>query len=202
MATVNLFSITIAGDVGGNGVARLAFTNSSATPCLPAEVNTAVTSATSMLNAVKSIFPIDIGWQPQILVQCVEAATGGLQGETTGTVGSSTVQGTATGNYVAGVGARGYWHTNTIVNRRFVRGATFFCPLIGSAFGTNGELSGTYQPQIIAAMTAWTSGLITGGLTPVVWHRPTKLNPSGGLAAPITASSCSYTAASLRSRRS
>jgi len=201
LATVNLLSAHIAGDIGGNGISRLAFTNSSATLATVSDANAAGLAAHGLFDAIKSLVPIDVGWTIDPVVQSLEATTGGLQGDVAMTSIPLTVQGTGTGVYAAGVGARGNWHTGTIKGRRFVRGATFLVPLIGSAFGTNGQIDGSHLPTIITACGTYLTTMISAAVPPQVWHRPSPANPSGGIAAPIVAVSAPFTAASLRSRR-
>lgn len=201
MATVNIVQANVDGDIGGLGVSRFAFCNASAVPATVSDAAAAVNAVQNMVAAIKSLVPIDVGWTVNPLVQCWEAATGGLQQETASGVATAVEQGTATGSYTAGVGARVFWHTVTIVNRRLVRGAWFCVPLIGSAFGSNGQLDGSKVPTITAAVQGYVNALVSAALVPVVWHRPTKLNPSGGLAAPIVTANVPFNAASLRSRR-
>jgi len=202
VATVNILTTHIAGDIGGAGICRLHFTNGGATIATSSDANTAAASMFDMWNGAKALFPNNINFTCDPIVQAVEESTGGLQAEVAITTVPGQIFGTTSFDYAAGVGARGYWHTNTVKGRRLVRGATFFVPLTASAFTSGGQVAGGTITTLIAAMGDYAGALVSGSLQGVIWSRPTPANPSGGLAAPIAAWSVSTVPAGLRTRRS
>lgn len=125
----------------------------------------------------------------------IEDTTGALVGSWT--EGSQeTITSSGSGQYAAGVGARVVWGTNGIRNRRRVRGSTFVCPLIVSAYDSAGTLSTTFLNDLGTAATVLaSSGLLN------VWSRPGPGGSPAGESHAVLNGSVPDRVTSLRSRR-
>jgi hypothetical protein len=156
----------------------------------------------ALWTALKTYVPIDIVTQVNQVVQFVDEPSGGLLGEVSASALASPMTGTGAGVYVAGCGARIYWHTSTIKNRRLIRGATYFTPVIGVQFNSSGVLQGTSAAAIAVAAQNYITAMTTAGLVAGVYSRASKPDPQGGLFAAITGVSVSNVPCSVRSRRS
>lgn len=106
--------------------------------------------------------------------------------------------------YAGASGAVVDWLTNTVVNSRKVMGRTFFVPLGGNAYESNGTLTSAARTVFLNATEAYRT---TPGIIPAVWSRPYTAVPgkprptTPGSTAPITARRVPDMAAVLRSRR-
>lgn len=146
-------------------------------------------------NNIKSLVPLGISWTIPATQDLIEETTGELVGTTsagTTTTVSSTV-GTA---YAAGVGARIAWTTSLIRGGRRVRGSTFVCPLLTSAYDTQGSLASGTQTALQSAADTLVTAL---GGEMVVWSRPRPTLVGAGV--PIAAGVVADKVSWLRSRR-
>ena len=148
-------------------------------------------------NAIASQFPDDVQINVETAVQIVEDSTGVVEDELTAAA-TAAVNGSGSGSYAAPVGASVEWRSSDFVNGRRVKGRTYLVPLLGSAFETDGTLSGTPLSSIQAAA----SGLVAAASNMVVWHRPTDPGTSSdGSLHLVATANVSDRAAVLRSRR-
>lgn len=125
----------------------------------------------------------------------VDIDTGALTGTwTDGTTGTANTSGS--GVYAAGVGARVRWSTSGIRNGRRVRGSTFLCPLVGSAFQADGTIDGTVWTSLQSA-----ANTLYGATAPNmrVWSRPVA--GAGGQANTVIGADVPDKVSWLRSRR-
>lgn len=142
-------------------------------------------------------------------VECFNAENGSLQrvlGATT--AGPAIGSGAGTG-YASAVGAVISWRTNTVRNRRRIRGRTFIVPLAGTAYEANGTLTQATITRIQTAAT--TLRTAQGGAVFGIWARPKKdinlpdplpdYTFSGGQFAAAISNSVPDMGAVLRSRR-
>jgi len=161
----------------------------------PFGVDATVELAT-FFNAIKTVFPNAVTWDIPGTGDVIDDTTGLITGAwTAGTAAS--VSGTGgTGAYVAGTGAFVRWQTGGIVNGRRVRGRTFLCPLITTAFDSNGTLS---NPNVTTFQTAATTLAASGKL--LIWHRPSA-GGSDGSNHVVVGATVPDKVTSLRTRRS
>jgi hypothetical protein len=87
------------------------------------------------------------------------------------------------------------WITDTITNRRRLRGRTFLVPIAGNAYQTNGTL---YDSARTALQTAATAFVAAQSTSFVIYHRGTGSDGSNGL---VTSAFVPDMIAVLRSRR-
>lgn len=146
-------------------------------------------------DSLKALIPAGTTLTTHNTGDLVDVATGGISGSwTDGT--TSVVNATAAGVYPGGVGARVKWFTNGIVNGKRVRGGTFICPLIGTAFDGTGTIN---TSPLSTMQTSANTFLGTGGFTLNIWHRP--VSGSGGSAHAVTYAQVPDAVSWLRSRR-
>lgn len=145
--------------------------------------------------AVKSAMPLDVNITVPSTGNIIQDTDGAVTG--TWSDGADTTQfGSATGGYAGPAGACVNWATGVIVGRRRLRGRTFLVPLAGGAYQSDGSI----EPTTLANLRSAASGL-AGIANMRIWHRPTKLNPTGGSSFLVTAGTVADRAAVLRSRR-
>lgn len=136
-------------------------------------------------------------------------STGDLIDEVTGDITGAWSDGTdavttglTTGTYPAPSGLVVNWLTDTVIAGRRVRGKTFFVPLGGSRYDTNGSIDGA---TVSAFQSRATTLLAASPGQMLLWHRPTLAgSPSGvtpGEGVPVTGFRVPDLAAVLRSRR-
>jgi hypothetical protein len=201
MPLVVIFTVQQSGDVGGLGMSRFAVQNSAGTSMSNTELNACAGALGGLYSTYATYAPTNMSFSILNTAQVVDEQTGELaMVQNIPTVSVKT--GSSGGNYAAGVGARLYWHTTTVKNRRLVRGATYLTP-ITSGFMTN---SGTITPAIVTALigagNTYIAAISAATCTPQVWCRPKPKTAGNGLSAVISSCSMQATVASLRSRRS
>lgn len=198
---VNTFSVTQSGDIGGNGVSRFHILGDGTAQLTNTQLNAAATAITAFYSALHLLLPSAVLWQlaTTSAVQTVE--TGALVAEQNIPVVPAITAGLSA-SYPGGTGARVYWHTNQVKNRRLIRGATFIAPLIGTQYANNGALITSCATTIQAAAQAYIAAVTAATLVPVIYARPPKTLPGSGLVGNVVASSVGVKPASLRSRRS
>lgn len=202
MPVVTHTEIQISGDVGGVGICRLSWLNTGGTVPTATECGSAGGAAVEMITEVVASIPADIAWTVQQTFKCFDVATAAITAEVAATAPFTAIPGDEPSHYAAGIGVRGYWHTSTIKNRRFVRGALFWVPIGSGGFNTNGSVAAATAALYAGAMSDYLAGMAGVGLFPVVWARPTKIAPASGTVAEITSASVGPTPAGLRTRRS
>lgn len=202
MTVVMTTAAVVNGDAGGAGISRFMWATGTGGIATSAECDSAGFAAASMLGTMSPHMPASISWQIQPLFEGHLFATGTVAGLVNATTPLAPVIGGDTNPHAAGVGARGYWHTATIIGRRICRGALYIVPLSAASFDTNGNVNGTSQGVLQGAMDSYLAAMSTAGLIPVVWHRPAKGTFVGGLLADIIAATVGPKPAGLRSRRS
>lgn len=200
---VSVFQVNSTADIGNIGMSRFHLQNATdPTSPIPNGVATGVAAAIAALySAIKTLFPSTMTYQVQSTQNIQDVVSGLVQGSFSYPTPPAGVVGTGSGNYAAGNGARGYWHTATVINRRVARGATFFTPFVSVAWSNVGGITSANSLIVSNAMSAYIAAAVAAGGVPVVYHRPAKGAVTGGVAAPITGASCSTTPGSLRSRR-
>lgn len=201
MSEVNIFTVHLNGDIGGAGISRFHMTNAGGTALITADAASVGSALHTFYTALAGILSNNYTFNVDPVFETVNAQTGAIVSLGGVTAGTGTVTAIGSGTHVAGMGARIYWKTSTIRNRRFVRGATFITPLISAAYDTTGAIAGGDTGTIETAAAAMINGLVAGGIIPVVWARPKTAFSGDGAVAPIIAWTVGTTPASLRSRR-
>lgn len=105
----------------------------------------------------------------------IETDGGAIMGSWS-TSAQTPVVGGAGGAYASPTGACVTWMTDDIHGRRHLKGRTFFVPLAGSAYGTDGKL----LAGAITALTGVGNGLMAAasGAKYCIWGRPTPVPPT------------------------
>lgn len=199
---VNVAMVHQSGDIGGAGMARYHAETASGLAMATADVQAWHTALHTLYNALQSHYPSDITFVIDPEVQVLEVDNAGLIGIVVNPTPVSNVSGIGAGNYAAGTGTRVNWHTNTIKNRRFIRGATFFNPLVSTSFTTGGAIDSGWESTLGTALAAYLNAINAAGLVPVIYSRPTKAAPMTGATGAVTAGTINNAPSSLRSRRS
>lgn len=167
---------------------------------------TTVSGAQAMADSVRAFFAAIAGWLPNEVVVTFESEVTRLQTETGQLVASTavtppaSVQGTGTGVWAAGSGARVVWQTDAIRNGRRVVGSTFIVPVVGNVF----SLSGTVTQTVATALDTAAENLITAldaqpTVSLCVYSRPRPGVP--GAVSPVISATVPALAATLRGRK-
>lgn len=98
----------------------------------------------------------------------IDDATGNIVGAWSGSLPAPVV-GSSGASYMQGVGYQVKWLTAGVVNKRHVKGRTFFTACSGSSFDANGTLDTTVATGIQTAATAFITAN-SGNLR--IWSRP------------------------------
>lgn len=150
----------------------------------------------ALFEYVASYLPtgVTVTIQPEVVT--LDETTGNMTG-ITAIESPDTVTGRGTGGFSGPSGAVVNWMTGSFVNGRLVRGRTFFVPLAGSAYESNGTLT-------TPALNGFRTGASifvgeVGSRALVVWRRPRNGTP--GSSHLVTSAQVPDIAAVLRSRR-
>jgi len=100
-------------------------------------------------------------------------------------------------NWAGPAGSAVTWSTNNFIKGRRLRGRTYFVPLDGTAFQTDGTLGATYLTAIQTAI----GNLIAATPMFVIWHRPTTPGGVDGQSSEVIAGQVADKVAVLTSRR-
>lgn len=149
----------------------------------------------TFFNAIKAQFPSPLTWTVPSSGDTIDALTGTLNGQWTGT-GGTTVAASTSGAYVAGTGAFVRLGTGVILNGRRLKGRLFLAPLKNDQFDTGGRVSAAALAILQPAVTA-----LVGANVLTVWHRPHPHGTSTGASATVTSGTVPTSVTSLRSRR-
>lgn len=203
MANVATISAVTSAGIGGLSISRWRFTIASGGVPLSTDANSAAAAVAGFYNAVKAYVSGAITWSIEPTFEVLDVVSGAPTANGAVTTIPSPVTGTDSINFPAGVGARVNWVTESIVNRRFVRGATFLVPLGGAAYeNTTGAIKAAAQSVFLNAAIAYIAAMSSGSVIPVVYGRPKKGQITGGHTATILGAGVPLTPAGLRSRRS
>lgn len=145
--------------------------------------------------AVDAYLPIGITVTVPSSGDLIDIDTGELSG-TWAEAASGPGVGAGFGAYPAGVGARLSWSTGGIVAGRRVRGSTFLCPLVNSAFDVDGTIQATARENLEAAGNALRAA---SGTNLKIYSRPAPGRP--GVASSVISAACPDKVSWLRSRR-
>jgi hypothetical protein len=201
---INVFQVNSSADIGSIGMSRF-YCQNGTDPTMAVgsgQANAYAAAIAALYSAVKALFPTAMGYQVQSTYSIYDVVSGLVAGSAGYSTVPAQVVGTGSGAAAGGTGARLYWHTITVHNRRLIRGATFLTPFVAAAYSTTDGLSGTTITTIQTAAATFLTSCGTANVIPVVYHRPLKGEVTGGVAAQITGASCTAQPGSLRSRRS
>lgn len=200
MPSIGVFKAHLAGDAGGQGISVFHARNAGSTAFSGAEANTMGSSLRDMyLGATAMWNTITVTVDPSY--EIIDVVSGAILSAGVMSSAPAAVTGGGGGNYAGGCGARIYWHTASILNRRIVRGATFLPAAVATQYGSDGNLTSTAAALAVTAALDYFNAAVSGGVTPVIYHRNPKGVISQGAAFDIVGASCSRTPGSLRSRR-
>jgi hypothetical protein len=150
----------------------------------------------NLFQSIKNQFPQTVFWKYPSNGFIINDATGVATG-TWSTAGQADSQGSDVGSYAAASGAATTWNTSGInAHGHRVKGRTFWVPMAGSAFDTDGTLKSATMTAWLAAHNAFLTA-VSGHFS--VWTRP--IGGSGGTSNPVNGFSLPDRAAVLRSRR-
>lgn len=190
----------------GPAVSTFHIDATAATAALPA----AAGAIRSFFDFMKGSLPDDVTVNFDAEMREIDVATG----ELTAAVpipAPTPVQGTVTGAWPAGTGARIVWQTNRVLRGRRVRGATFLVPIGAGLFTTGGQLSTAAITAYTTAGTNLIASLNTLAVPLVVYSRrvleqpavpglpPVVLHP--GTATEVISASTNPVVATLRGRK-
>lgn len=149
----------------------------------------------TFFNAIKAVFPTVVTWQIPSSGDMLDAETGILSGGWSGGTAATIAATGGAGVYVAGTGAMVRWNTNSVLAGRRLRGRTFLCPLLSSAFDANGTLN---DANVTTMQTAANTLVAAGKIR--IWSRPQP--PSRpGFTSPVLSGLVQDRVTSLRTRR-
>lgn len=210
MASIGRVKIVWNGFQGGPGLTVLHFGTADLSTFGQAEAQDAVTKCDAFIQAIKSYIPYQSTLQTMPDVEALEVGTGSLQSIYSTTPAAATLSTGSLGTkFTAASGAVVTWKTNTIKNRRRMRGRTFLVPMSINIV----EQNGTLDPTFITALNTAANNLRVSGPTTrlYVYARPKKdftipgtdvsYTFSGGKAGEVIGHSIPDKAAVLRSRR-
>ena len=153
------------------------------------------TNLGTFFNAIKGAFPAGLQWSIPSSGDTIDVATGQLTGGWTGGTAAVVSAGPNT-PYAAGVGAFVRWGTPLVVGGRRVKGRTFLCPLVSSLY----DAAGTIENANLGTLQTAAGTLAAAGKL-VVWHRPSTLAPTGGIASTVTSGTVPDKVTWLKTRR-
>lgn len=202
MAQVAEIAWNVDGDIGGIGVSRFRFCRQDSADFTGADIEAAANATQNVLGAATAYTPSGITWTCNPEVNVYDAATGLVAPPWVITAVPSPITGLGSGGHGAGLGARINWKTDTISNRRLIKGATYIVPLASAAFDSGGGVAAAVQTGLNTGTTAYLAAMAAASLNAMIWHRPKKGTTSGGITGVVIVGRCSPTPAGLRSRRS
>lgn len=182
---------------GGPGVSTFHFGDGVDVSALDAQ--SAADNLAGFLAAFQTYLPDEVTIVPEPEVSVINDVDGELQAVVAvGTIPGQ-FEGSGTGEYAAGVGARAQWRTPAIRNGRRVYGTTFLAPLVASIFSPSGTLDGSFVTTVQTAGATLLAAMNTDGIPLRVWSRPT--DSVGGISTEITQCVAPDRSAWLRSRK-
>lgn len=186
------------GWTGGPGFTQHFFSAPTTGDPTQSDVDAAAAAVRTFWFSSKNYFSINWHVDVQTDVEVLDASTGHLTGLMSLTAAPATVAGSG-GNYGPTTsGAAVTWRSNVVIGTRLARGRTFMTPLALNAYDTTGLLLTTACDTLRAAG----QGLINDTSSNlVIWHRPSKVSPSGGAYTSALTASCRTSPVVLRSRR-
>jgi hypothetical protein len=162
-----------------------------------AQVDAAFDSVSQLLSDISNQFPTEGSWSIDNEAKIIEET----DGSELGVVGPSTFHPPQawSGSANIGPGPAGAcisYGTNGFPGGKRLRGRMFLVPMQLEAFQNDGTLAASTLTTLNAGFAAY---ITDNDAVPVVWHRPTTLNP--GSTFPIVTQVCRDKVAVLRSRR-
>ena len=189
MSTVNRMRVVWGGSpVVGGGVSTFYF--SPGATGFPADMLT-------FFNAIKAVFQTTVTWTIPNTGDQLEDTTGGLAGVWVSSGGGTTAGTVSTGGTPGGSGVRVRWLTSGMTRGRRVVGTTFFVPVNGGQWNSDGTPSSGMAALFTSAATA----LIAAQPTLRILTRESAPGLADGHSSPVIASAFPLRASSLRSRR-
>lgn len=197
-APIGRVQVIMSGFAGAPGLMQFYWNGGTPGVFVSADATAAIAAVRAFLLACVGAFSTQVSMQVQPSVEVLEASTGALIGIVAGTA-VAVVAGTGSGTALTAEGPLVQWITSTVVDRRLLRGRTFFTPSASAAMATTGTVLPATTSTIIAAATTYAA---SSPAQPVIWHRPVPFGTgTNGQAAPIVAVGSPSKVAVLRSRR-
>ena len=162
--------------------------------------NLALGLQTAISDGIRKVIPGSLTVAVSSEVQQLDVATGQIVGVMTPGNGTAAMAGQGTGPYGVAQGACITLQTAGFTRGRRVKGRLFIVPLAGDSYDTDGTLGGGAVNFLQASGNELVAPNGTGAAL-VVYSRPTKAAPAGGLVHVVTAATVRDRVAILRSRR-
>lgn len=176
--------------VVGGGISTFYFASGATLANISPAVNTFFT-------AIKGNVPNTVTWTIPNGGDTLEDTTGELVGSWS-SGGSFTVVATGTNQWASGVGGRFNWQTNTVINKRRLRGSTFICPMPNNLFDTDGTLNNTAVATMNTAAAAF---IASTGVDFSIYHKPHPKGATNGEAHAVLSGTFPDKISWLRTRR-
>lgn len=197
MASIWRYRMRWSGWAGGPGVSTLYASDVAGTPQDHANAVAGLFADVMTPSGAPSLMPPNVKLVGDPYVDVINPATG----DQTGTVAVApvaTINGGALAAYSDVSGLSITWITAAFLNGRRVKGRTYFVPMSGGAYDTDGTLSTAVLASVQGAITQYLGKISE----PVIWHRPTTVGGSDGSDSSIAAGRIIDHPAILTSRRS
>jgi hypothetical protein len=202
MPEVAITAITSQGDAGGAVISRYHWYNTSQAPITGANISAHAFQLRALYAAFSAHFPSNYNWTVDPEVTVIDEFSGKLLRYMDDPAPQAGVGGSGSLSHAAGVGLRIVWRTTVVGAHRLIRGANFITPISINDLDVDGSPGNAALTALRNGANNYISGLVAGGITPVVYHRPAKGTQVGGVAAPIQSAEVPDRISSLRSRRS
>jgi len=190
--------VILTGFTGAPGLMQFAFQGGTPGTFTTADATAANAAVHTFLAAITGAFGIGVNAQVQSAVPVVDWQTGALIRVEPAT-GVGLVVGTQSGNMLTAEGPLLQLFTQTVINRRLLRGRLFLTPSATGGLQANGSVLGTLSTAITNAGNALAA---TAAVTWSVWHRPVPFSTgSNGTVGAVVSVQSPGKVAVLRSRR-
>lgn len=196
MTAMQRTHFTWSGWSGAPGHTSLYFGGAQDAQAIATAAATFMFNATHAAGGASTYLPTNVKITQDPFVDSLEDSTGDQTGRT-GVQPGAVITGLNNLNWAAAVGSAVTWSTNNFIKGRRLRGRTFFVPLSGACYETDGSLAAAYLTDLGVACNE----LINSPAFFVVWHRPTTKGGSDGSSSEAVAFGVSDKSAVLRSRR-
>lgn len=190
--------VILTGFTGAPGLMYFHYQGSTPGAFSTADATAAIAAVRQFLFANSATFGAVVSLQVQSAVEVVDWVTGALLRLEAGT-GAAVVVGSATSPVLTAEGPLIQWFTQTVINRRLLRGRQFLIPSGTSAVTATGAVAAA---RIAAGVAAGNALIATAGPTFSIWHRPVPFaSGSNGTVGAVISCAVPDKVAVLRSRR-
>lgn len=202
--TLGIIRTSWLGTSGGPGLTQLAINRSETDQVVltTTECQAAVDAVRAFWNAIATHMPDEVTFTVSPVVDQYDYASGELVNSVSAPTPPTSVTGSSTAIYQMAAGAKVNLNTAKISNGRRVRGGIYLVPASSNVYSNTGNILNSARTTINTAVNTMRTSLNTGGLSLMVWSRPTSPGPStDGELSIVTAVETSEKGAILRGRR-